>query len=110
MKAFVIKNKEGKYWQWLFNHEPDWEDKLYNAFLHYSKEDAEKSITSWQLEDCKVVEITIVEGDLEKENQILNEALKLACIKLLKNEFRNDVNTIGALENDFIEQAKENIR
>ena len=66
-KAFVIKNKEGKYFQWLFNHEPDWEDKLYNGFMHYSKEDAEKSIIQWQLGDCEVVEITIAEGDLEKE-------------------------------------------
>lgn len=66
-RAYVIKNKEGKYWQWLFNHEPDWEDKLYNAFLHYSKKDAEKSIIQWQLKDCEVVEITIAEGDLEQQ-------------------------------------------
>ena len=49
-------------------------------------------------------------NEQEQENKILKEALKLACIKLLKNEFRNDVNTIRALENDFIEQAKENIK
>lgn len=67
MKAYVIKNEEGKYWQWLFNNEPDWEEKLYNGFMHYSQKDAEKSIEQWQLEDCEVVEITIAEGDLEKQ-------------------------------------------
>lgn len=75
MKAFIIKNKEGKYFQWLFNYEPDWEDKLYNSFMHYSKEDAEKSIIQWQLEDCEVIEITIAEGDLEKENRVLKSKL-----------------------------------
>ena len=82
MKAFVIKNKEGKYFQWLFNDEPDWEDKLYNGFMHYSKEDAEKSIIQWQLEDCEVVEITIAEGNLEEENRILKRAYQSACEKL----------------------------
>lgn len=67
MKAFVIKNKEGKYWQWLFNHEPDWEDKLYNGFMCYFKEDAKKSIIQWQLKDCEVVEVTISEGNLEQQ-------------------------------------------
>ena len=77
MKAFVIKRNDGKYWQWLFNHEPDWEDKLYNGFMHYSKEDAEKRIIQWQLKDCEVVEITIAEGDLEQEIDLLKSIVKL---------------------------------
>lgn len=76
MKAFVIKNKEGKYFQWLFNHEPDWEDELYNGFMHYSKKDAEKSIIDWQLKDCEVVPVTVAEGDWKQKNKQLKEQLK----------------------------------
>jgi len=67
MIAYVIKNKKGKFWQFLHNNKSEFVDEIYNAFFHYSKHDAEKTICSWGLKDCKVVEITIVEGDLEQE-------------------------------------------
>lgn len=67
MKTYVIKNKEGKFWQFLYNDESEFVDEIYNAFFHYSREVAEKDIDLWGLKDCKVVEVTIVEGDLEQE-------------------------------------------
>lgn len=101
MKAYVIKNKEGKYWQWLFNNEPDWEEKLYNGFMHYSQKDAEKSIEQWQLKDCKVVEITIAEGDLEKQL-----AEKDKEILLLNRE----ISTLPAHDEELRHQVCEEIR
>lgn len=70
MKAFVIKNKEGKYHKRGFSC---WEnierDGVFNTghFYYENKEEAENCIVSYGLEDCKVVEITIEEGDLEKQ-------------------------------------------
>lgn len=68
MKAYAIKNKEGKYWQFLHNEESEFVDEIYNAFFHYSKQDAKKSIDVWNLSDCQVVEITIEETKAEEQN------------------------------------------
>ncbi|MBO7712058.1 MAG: hypothetical protein J6S85_01110 [Methanobrevibacter sp.] len=73
-KAFVIKNKEGKYWQFFYNDESEFVDEIYNAFMHYSKENAEKDIIDFDLKDCEVVEITIAEFDNSKREY--NETIK----------------------------------
>ena len=77
MKAYVIKNKEGKYCQISFNGWIGFASELYNAYIYHSKQGAEGIIKGhkYQLEDCEVVEITVAEGDLEKENRVLKEAL-----------------------------------
>lgn len=77
MKAFVIKNKEGKYWNFLFNNESEFFDEIYNAFMHYSRADAEKDITLWSLKDCEVVEVEINEVD-EKSKEII-QCRKQVC-------------------------------
>lgn len=82
MKAYVIKNKDGKFWQFLHNDKSEFVDDVYNAFFHYSKHDAEKAICSWGLIDCEVVEVTIAEGDLEEELTIYKRALELACVNV----------------------------
>lgn len=85
MKAYVIKNKEGKYHKRGFNH---WEnierDGVFNTghFYYSNKEEAESCIVSYDLKDCKVVPITIAEGDLEEEIRILKSAYQSACEKL----------------------------
>lgn len=79
MKAFVIKNKEGKYWQFFYNDESEFVDEIYNAFMHYSKENAEKDIIDFDLKDCEVVEITIAEENLEHKIAVLERALKNTC-------------------------------
>ena len=123
MKAYVIKNKDGKYWQWTYNNESEFLGEIYNAFMEYSKTRAEKDIVSWQLKDCNVVEITICEGDLEEENRVLKKALKLACETIhsmmpdkplwicgdaLAKKY-NIPNTPTIKDYDyFIQQAKEN--
>ena len=75
MKAFVIKENE------LYSrNKTDFVKYLFAAKIFLSKEDAEnykKDISD--NENCEVVEITIAEGDLEHENEILKRALKLAC-------------------------------
>ena len=77
MKAYVVKNKEGKYLSKYFNY-------------NYSKPEEEyrhicttKNILNAKLLDKKYecindldcVEITIAEGDLEKENRVLKSKL-----------------------------------
>lgn len=70
MKAFVIKNKEGKYHKRGFSC---WEniesDGVFNTghFYYENKEEAESCIVSYGLEDCELVEITIAEGDLKQQ-------------------------------------------
>ena len=73
MKAFVIKNKEGKYLGVSSNnYEHYWttiDFAHYFRFLsgtHDAKQEAEE-FRDGRYPDCEVVEITIAEGDLEKE-------------------------------------------
>ena len=74
MKAFVIKNKEGKY--------RASEVKNFSGFYYYTDKlvqaeffsDYELAKVSC-LESEEPVKITIAEGDLEKENKIFKEAL-----------------------------------
>jgi len=82
MIAYAIKNKEGKFWQFLHNDESEFVDEIYNAFFNYSKQDAEKTICAWGLKDCEVVEVTIAKGDLEQELAIYKQALELACRRI----------------------------
>ena len=65
MKAFVVKNKEGKYYKRGFCC---WEnierDGVFNTghFYYDNKEEAESCIVCYNLENCKVAE-----GDLEQQ-------------------------------------------
>lgn len=70
MRAFVIKNKEGKYYDYWADCMID---KLDSTCIYLEKEQAEKDIVNCKSED--VVEITIAEGDLEEENKQLKEQL-----------------------------------
>ena len=72
MKAYVIKNKEGKY---LGKYSFDNENVISNARVF------EFSFTAKDFcpKDCTIVPITICEGDLEEENRVLKKALELAC-------------------------------
>ena len=110
MKAYVIKNKEGKYWQEntrLFT-------ELHLANFYKEKYFATKDAIylspdfDWE-KNCEIVEITIAEGDLEQENKILKEALKLGAEKI---EFMAQM--LGQtlhynVEKNLLEQAKESI-
>lgn len=69
MKAYVIKNKEGKYFAGFDNYNVFVTEKdITNAVMYradrYEKYELENSP---EFEDCEVVEITIAEGDLEKQ-------------------------------------------
>ena len=59
MKAFVIKNKEGKYWGTYFDFEgkPVFVDDIIDAVFY---DDYEIQMVECP-KDCKVVEITITE-------------------------------------------------
>lgn len=69
MKAYVIKNKEGKYCQITFNGCITFVSELCSAYIYHSKQGAEGIIKGHkhQLEDCQVVEITIAEVDNSKK-------------------------------------------
>lgn len=102
-KAFVIKNREGKYWQLFYNNESEFVDEIYNAFMHYSRENAGKDIDLWELENCEVVEITIAEGDLEHKIAVLERALKNTCWLLYGTYDEH-------YPNYFIEKAKKELK
>ena len=77
--CYVIKNKEGKYFsgfdkQSIVHFDCD---NIVNA-IKYSADKYElqeiKSVSAF--EDCEVVEITIAEGDIEKEIERLNKELQ----------------------------------
>ena len=110
MKAFVIKNKEGKYYDYWADCMID---KLDSTCIYLEKEQAEKDIVNCKSED--VVEITIAEGDLEEENKQLKEqlnirekALELACHDFIRDKVGMLTDT--ELYDYFIEQAKENMK
>lgn len=69
MKAYAIKDKEGKYCQITFNGWINFVSELCCAYMYHAKQDAEKSIDVWNLSDCQVVEITIEETKKELEGQ-----------------------------------------
>lgn len=76
MKAFVIKNKEGKYLKRGFNRfENPEKGGAFNTghFYFENKEEAESDILCYGLEDCKVVLVTVAEGDLEYQNELLKQ-------------------------------------
>lgn len=128
MKAYVIKNEEGKY----LTESLDWNDCIFFAALYDEPCDILYALETWQ-------EITITEGDLEKENEVLRKALKLACEKLpmeyeycsnhpdkynLQDEYDSDEpywveeggcefdspeNCLDCVIDYFIQQAKEQI-
>ena len=122
MKAFVIKNKDGGYSYAGGSFSKD----LCISSCYETIEQCQKVIDYYDLKDCEVVEITIVEGNLEQENKILDEALNIACgYAMTDNELYDQVSDFN-IENErydddhfgieeidvydyFIEQAKENI-
>lgn len=66
MKAFVIKNKEGEYFdkENCFFFGPDY---ACCKHIYYTIDDAKRHIDYYGLKDCQIVEITIAEGDLEQQ-------------------------------------------
>lgn len=68
-KAFVIKNKEGKYKEPHLDIRDFYTRNLAEAEIWTEREFAEYFCPK----DCKLVEITIAEGDLEQENKRLAE-------------------------------------
>ena len=108
MKAYVIKNKEGKY---LGKYSFDNENVISNARVF------EFSFTAKDFcpKDCTIVPITIYEGDLEEENRVLKKAFR----NLIKEhiEVINEINGFYSLSvekeeideyfDEYIQQAKE---
>lgn len=73
MKAYTIKNKEGKYFGVAnsYNYEHYWTTLAFaHYFRHLEGHDAKQEAEEFRDErypDCEVVEITIAEGDLEEQ-------------------------------------------
>ena len=113
MKAYVIKNKEGKYWRSKFDKEGNilLTDDIVDAMPY--EEDELKMLECPK--DCTIVPITICEGDLEEENRVLKKALESVCDGYVRPEvYGTDVweeaEKCGGLEQYFIQQAKESER
>ena len=75
MKAYVIKNKEGKY----YCIDNIFRENILNAYIWVIEQYAKLHIKLNRFKDCKIVEITIAEGDLEKENQLLRKRQNDFC-------------------------------
>lgn len=109
MKAYVIKNKEGKYVRgtgMFFGKEiVYWADDIIDAMPY--EEDELKMLECPK--DCTIVPITICEGDLEEENRVLKKALKLACTQIwaMSNWENSKPEVIEDAIQHFIQQAKE---
>lgn len=90
MKAYVIKNKDGKYLGVCSSDYSHYWTSI--DFAHYfrylpnhdPKQEAEHFKNS-KYPDCEVVEITITEVDLEYQLAITEKALELACKELIDN-------------------------
>lgn len=94
MKLYVIKNKEGEYLQrglYCFSKH------LENADIFYDYEMAQCECLSY----CKVIEVTIAEGDLEKQLAEKDEKIK----RYEKHD--NYAYNISRLENLLKEKNKE---
>lgn len=104
MKAYVIKNKEGKYYQRCYNQSP-FTDNLFDANKYQYKEEAEKLLNnSFTIVDTlEVVEITIAEVDLEQKIAVLERALKNTC-RLLYGTYDEHY------PNCFIKQAEKELK
>lgn len=122
MKAYVIKNKEGKYFSVAdnYNYEHYWTTLDFAHYFRYleghdAKAEAE-DYRNTRYPDCQVVETTIAEGDLEQQLAIYKQALELACIdvgtitiitKILKdNQVRA---TLKDVINYYLNQAKKEL-
>lgn len=110
MKAYVIKNKEGKYYcGFSFIISSDrFENDIKDANIF--EEDELKMLECPK--DCTIVPITIYEGDLEEENRVLKKALEDVCDGYVEpNVYGTDIweeaEKCGGLEQYFIQQAKE---
>lgn len=92
MKAFVIKNKEGKYFARYIAtryNDSDYVEfgtlddaEMYEKRIgaENTKEFIEKNEYRFHIKDCEVVEITIAEGDLEK--QLVEKDKEIKQLKL----------------------------
>lgn len=93
MKVYVIKNEEGKY----LTETLDWNDCIFFAALYDEPFDILYDLETWQ-------EITIAEGDLEKDIAVLKKALELMAESWSVMDNPNEPKEII---NRFIQKAKE---
>lgn len=114
MKAYVIKDKETGEYKIYDEVRMLFSNYIFNADIFWDYEIALMDCPSF----CEVVEITIVEGDLEKENEVLRKALEL-----YSQEFKYDCNkcprevwekcdgfcNMKKVIDYFIQQAKEQV-
>ena len=111
MKAFVIKNKEGKYLQYFTDmYRFDFTDKLINAMFYEQWEQDSINYALKTIPDCdEVVEITIAEGDLEQENKQLKEQLAEKELEAIRWEehFNNAKIDYQCLEEDKNKEIAE---
>ncbi len=114
MKAYVIKNKEGKYLHGfdIISYESEFCENIIDAAGFETKEFAECEVFGTGLIDYTIVPITICEGDLEEEVHILDKALKMAVLHLVGIDIAHKLAGIENIPvitdfNYFIKQAKE---
>lgn len=117
MKAYVIKNEEGKY----YAQYPREMQRCSRGYFTLDITDAVMVLTSAEAQfikdaieedcnidaECEIIPITICEGDLEEENRVLKKALYSAC-NYISQIVDKDVNKLSyEWAKHFIQQAKE---
>ena len=108
MKCYVIKSKEGKYLSRFHNYDyrkikgeqkqPSYTSEICNAMLFKDYE----APTLGRESGMEIVEVTIAEGDLEKQLEENDREIKLCCEKVII-----DMNYIEMLELQLDKADKE---
>lgn len=104
MKAYVIKNKDGKYFGVAnnYNYEHYWTTLDFAHYFRYfeghdAKTEAEE-YKNTRYPDCEVVEITIAEGDLE--HQLAEKNKEIERLKKELAVFKATVKLKGHTDSD----------
>ena len=113
MKAYVIKDKKGKYLSSSFDYdgEPIFTDCIIDA-IPYDDCDIVARVCPY---DCEVVEITTVEGDLEqqiKEKDHRIAVLEKAFLNLCKDVYKIHSwfwKSPSEIETEYIKQAEKEL-
>ena len=97
MTTFVIKNKEGKYYEGLSEK---WYDSLDRCTYLKSKESAEYEKKLLKLKNCEIIEITVAEGDLLQ---------KIGELKDYIYSYNNEINYRPQVCNEYIDATCKDI-
>ena len=107
MKVYVLKNKKGKYMFYATPEKDGFTDNLALTEIFTNKENAKAVLEALDdNRDYKIAEVTICEGDLEKELVVYREAFNKMAVEYAIFRGLTDVRD---LQNDILDQARKEL-